>query len=200
MRKISYCASFSRKSEGPYVCNCKSGFSGHRCERISSSNYYSNDISAQPISAFVPAFSNGLQRPNSLSASQPSFLELPTLSHVSKAFHIELWFLCQRLNGLLLYNGQNSNGHGDFLSINLVGGHVQLRYDLGSGPANLTSKEKVAMNQWHSVKVTRNGPYGTLQLNTGQVVSGISPGSLDELNLALPLYLGGYRYSSIELL
>jgi hypothetical protein len=47
-----------------------------------------------------------------------------------------LWFLCQRLNGLLLYNGQNANGHGDFLSINLVGGHVQLRYDLGSGPAN----------------------------------------------------------------
>ena len=72
---------------------------------------------------------------------QPSFLELPTLSHVSKAFHIELWFLCQRLNGLLLYNGQNSNGHGDFLSINLVGGRVQLRYDLGSGPANLTTKE-----------------------------------------------------------
>ena len=58
------------KSESPYVCNCKSGFNGHRCERISSSNYYSNDISAQPISAFVPAFSNGLQRPNSLSASQ----------------------------------------------------------------------------------------------------------------------------------
>ena len=78
---------------------------------------------------------------NALLYFQPSFLELPTLSHVSKAFHIELWFLCQRLNGLLLYNGQNSNGHGDFLSINLVGGHVQLRYDLGSGPANLTTKE-----------------------------------------------------------
>jgi hypothetical protein len=31
-----------------------------------------------------------------------------------------LWFLCQRLNGLLLYNGQNANGHGDFLSINLL--------------------------------------------------------------------------------
>ena len=64
------------KSESPYVCNCKSGFNGHRCERISSSNYYSNDISAQPISAFVPAFSNGLQRPNSLSASQVKTLVL----------------------------------------------------------------------------------------------------------------------------
>ena len=26
-------------------------------------------------------------------AFSPSFLELPTLSHVSKAFHIEIWFL-----------------------------------------------------------------------------------------------------------
>ena len=61
--------------------------------------------------------------------------------------------------------------------------------------ANLTSPEPVEFNQWHSVKVTRNGPYGTLQLNTGQVVSGMSPGSLTELNLELPLYLGGYRFA-----
>ena len=66
---------------------------------------------------------------------------------------------------------------------------------MGSGVANLTSPEKVEFNQWHSVKVTRNGPYGTLQLNTGQVVSGMSPGSLTELNLELPLYLGGYRFA-----
>ena len=107
--------------------------------------------------------------------------------------------MCQRPNGLILYNGQNSNGNGDFLSINLVNGHVQLRYDLGSGTANLTSPEKVACklqapSAWHSVKVTRNGPYGTLQLNTGQVVSAMSPGALTELNLELPLYLGGYRW------
>ena len=70
-----------------------------------------------------------------------------------------------------------------------------MRYDLGSGVANLTSPEPVEFNQWHSVKVTRNGPYGTLQLNTGQVVSGMSPGSLTELNLELPLYLGGYRFA-----
>jgi hypothetical protein len=152
----------------------------------------SNDISTLPLSAYVPSFSNG-HRPAPLSASQPSFLELPTISHVGKAFHIEVWFLCHRPNGLLLYNGQNSNGNGDFLSINLVNGHVQLRYDLGSGMANLTSPERVTFGEWHSVKVTRNGPYGTLQLNTGSVVSDMSPGSLTELNLELPLYLGGYR-------
>ncbi len=140
----------------PYICHCPVGWAGSRCDSLSSSAHFSNDISPleKPLpSAFVPAFANGLQRPNSLSASQPSFLELPTLRHVGKAFHIELWFLCQRPNGLLLYNGQNSNGNGDFLSINLVNGHVQLRFDLGSGLLNLTSIEAVPLNQWHSVKV-----------------------------------------------
>ena len=45
------------------------------------------------------------------------------------------------------------------------------------------------------MKVTRNGPHGTLQLNTGQVISGASTGALQELNLNLPLYLGGYRFA-----
>lgn len=42
----------------------------------------------------------GWQQPQSMehpfhqsSASTPSFLELPTLKHVSKAFHIEVWFM-----------------------------------------------------------------------------------------------------------
>ena len=158
----------------------------------------SNDISVQPLSAFVPAFSNGkIPNPSSSSSSSasqsPSFLELPTLNHVGKAFHIEIWFLCQQPNGLILYNGQNTNGNGDFLSINLVEGHVQLRYDLGSGFANLTSPEKVTMGEWQSLKITRNQKFGTLQLNTGQMVTGLSPGSLTELNLELPLYLGGYK-------
>lgn len=188
----------------PYRCDCRSGYSGDRCDQMVGSaldqapglkrEQQRVASSVTPTSSYVPAFSNG-HRPAPLSASQPSFLELPTLRHVSKAFHIEVWFLTHRPNGMILYNGQNSNGNGDFLSINLVGGHVQLRYDLGSGVANLTSREKVRLDDWHSVKVTRNGPHGTLQLNTGEVVSGMSHGPLTELNLELPLYLGGYRFA-----
>ena len=111
---------YTIQDTAPYKCNCPSGFVGQRCEQILSLNEkVSNDISTDPTSAFVPAFTNEY-RPNSISASQPSFLELPTLSHVSKAFHIEVWFLAKRGNGLILYNGQNSNGNRDFLAINLV--------------------------------------------------------------------------------
>ena len=66
---------------------------------------------------------------------------------------------------MLLYNGQTSNGNGDFVSLNLVGGHLQFRYDLGSGMANITSGPGlVETDKWHRVKITRNGPHGTLQV------------------------------------
>jgi hypothetical protein len=36
---------------------------------------------------------------------------------------------------------------------------------------------------------------GTIQLDSGKIVSGSSQTSLTELNLELPLYLGGYRFA-----
>jgi len=41
-------------------------------------------------------------------------------------------------DGLLLYNGFSADGGGDFLSIQLRNGSVEIRYDLGTGPAVLT--------------------------------------------------------------
>jgi len=71
--------------------------------------------------------------------------------------------------------------------------HRNYRYDLGSGASNLTTSEKVDLNQWNFVRITRNGQKGTLQLNEGPVVKGSSPGSQSELNLKMPLLIGGFR-------
>ena len=107
---------------------------------------------------------------------------------------------------MILYNGQTSNGNGDFISVNLINGRVQYSYDLGSGVANLTSggeenlvqnnptKYPITLNEWHSIKITRNGPHGTLQVDDGPVISGSSKAPLTELNLGTSLYLGGFRY------
>lgn len=67
-----------------------------------------------------------------------TYLELPTLPNVGQEFVIELWFLSRSREGVLLYNGQESLGRGDFVALNLVGGKVQFLYDLGSGMANIT--------------------------------------------------------------
>lgn len=72
---------------------------------------------------------------------------------------------------------------------------MQFRFDLGNGATSLTSPSKVATNEWHKVKVTRHGLHGTIQVDDGPVVEGAADadGALTELNLKLPLYLGGYR-------
>lgn len=67
-----------------------------------------------------------------------SYIELPTLQNVGQSLSLEVWFLTRDENGLLLYSGQSKNGRGDYVSLNLVDGHVQFKFDLGSGPANIT--------------------------------------------------------------
>ncbi len=67
-----------------------------------------------------------------------SYIKFPCLENVRRGFSIEIWFSANSLNGVLLYNGQLHNRRGDFISVNLVNGHVQFRYDLGSGMANIT--------------------------------------------------------------
>ena len=113
---------------------------------------------------------------------------------------------------MILYNGQTSNGNGDFISVNLINGRVQYCYDLGSGVANLTSggeanlvqnnptKYPITLNEWHSIKITRNGPHGTLQVDDGPVVSGSSKAPLSELNLGTSLFLGGFQYDFLNIL
>lgn len=66
------------------------------------------------------------------------FIRLPRLEGVKKTFSIEVYFMPKAANGLILYNGQMKNGRGDFISLNLARGHLQFRYNLGSGIANLT--------------------------------------------------------------
>lgn len=67
-----------------------------------------------------------------------SYIELPPLEGLGKAFRFEIWFLTNRLSGMLLYTGQSTKAKGDFISINLVNGYLQFRYNLGSGIANIT--------------------------------------------------------------
>lgn len=86
----------------------------------------STTVDAELHEVFVPEF-NG-----------DSYLELPKLEGVGRAFSLEVWFKSREPDGLLLYNGQLTNGKGDFICIHLINGHVQFRFDLGSGAANLT--------------------------------------------------------------
>ncbi|XP_033609084.1 agrin isoform X4 [Cryptotermes secundus] len=155
--------------QGGFICMCPPGRKGKLCQ----------DLDAELHEVFIPEF-NG-----------DSYLELPRLEGVGRAFSLEVWFLSREPDGILLYNGQLTNGKGDFISVHLVNGYIQFQFDLGSGAANLTSPEPILLGQWHAVKVSRLNQEGVLQLDGGPPTKGTSGPPLNELNLELPLYIGG---------
>ncbi|XP_058793471.1 agrin-like isoform X2 [Phymastichus coffea] len=158
--------------EGGYVCKCPPGRTGMHCEILD----------AELTEFLIPEMKGD------------GFIELPSLEGVAKTFSIELWFLTRSTEGLLLYNGQLNNGRGDFISLNLVQGKLQFRFNLGSGIANITSPDIVMLDTWHSVRISRLGREGLLRLDNGTVARGFSGSPLTELNLELPLYIGGVKH------
>lgn len=49
----------------------------------------------------------------------------------------------------------------------------------------------MSVGSWHSIKVSRLDRDGTLQVDEGPISLGSSGPPLNELNLELPLYVGG---------
>ncbi|OWF54066.1 chondroitin sulfate proteoglycan 4-like [Mizuhopecten yessoensis] len=117
-----------------------------------------------------------------------SHVSLP-FSDASSSTAIQLRFKTRRQDGLLLL----AAGAIDYFSVSLNGGVVQLRADFGSGEVVLNSSPDVRLSdgRWHQVSITRNNAVNTLQVDTGNKLSAVSPGQLFELNIQNAIYLGG---------
>ncbi|NXO97466.1 AGRIN protein, partial [Certhia brachydactyla] len=160
------------------LCACPMGREGDFCERVTEQD--------QTV-PFLPEF-NGF-----------SYLELNGLQSfvpdLQNKMSMEVVFLARKPSGMIFYNGQKSDGRGDFVSLSLHDGHLEYRYDLGKGPALLRSRDPVPLDTWLSVQLERNGRKGVLRLSDGQRVTGESPKSRKVphmvLNLKEPFYVGG---------
>ncbi|KAI1290249.1 Pikachurin [Halotydeus destructor] len=100
-------------------------------------------------------------------------------------------FKPRALNGLLLYKGHRMNGGGDFVSINLIDGYVEFRFDPGNGPAVIKSLEPVKLNRWHKLTASRTSRLGTLLVDDQPEVGGYALGAFNQLSLPLNLFVGG---------
>uniref|UniRef100_A0A665WX47 Agrin n=1 Tax=Echeneis naucrates TaxID=173247 RepID=A0A665WX47_ECHNA len=158
--------------EGGYKCECPMGREGKHCERV-----------AQRRGAYMPLF-NG-----------DSYLEL-------KGLHLYGHDLRQKLsmtvvlkandsNGLIFYNGQKSDGKGDFISLSLNNGILEFRYDLGKGPATIRSKEPIQLNVWNTINLERSNRKGEIMVNKKNPVRGEAPNLHVDLNLKESLFVGG---------
>ncbi|XP_006886016.1 PREDICTED: LOW QUALITY PROTEIN: agrin [Elephantulus edwardii] len=161
-------------SEGRAKCECPVGRWGAFCQTVAEHE------GTLPLLADFNGF---------------SYLELKGLHtferDLGEKMALEVVFLARGPNGLLLYNGQKTDGRGDFVSLALHGRHLEFRYDLGKGAAVIRSKEPVALGTWTRVSLERSGRKGALRVGDGPRVLGESPVPHTVLNLKEPLYVGG---------
>ncbi|CAG2107760.1 unnamed protein product [Medioppia subpectinata] len=121
-----------------------------------------------------------------------SYLQFPGLGRTFLSF-IEVKIVLKPIspNGLFLYNGNRMDGSGDFVLLNLIHGFVEFRFDLGSGPAVIRSRHPIAMNEWHTIVISRTGRQGILQVNDETPVTAHSYGAFSQMSLSLNLFVGG---------
>lgn len=135
-----------------------------------------------------------------------------------KAYHklnIDVQFKTFSENGILLYDQQNADGTGDFVSLALVNGYIEFRYlsqvtfnysfskthflsfyftsnryNLGDGIVVLTSLEKMSLNEYHTISAKRYHRDGILSVDDMEDVVGQSIGSLKALDLLEDTFVG----------
>ena len=117
-----------------------------------------------------------------------SYMSYPTIRDAYKTFDIEISFKPQTTDGLILYNGQLDDGTGDFISFGLRNRRAELRLDVGSGPAIITT-DPLELDQWHTVTIKRDGKDASLFVG-GHEYKSQAPGSFIGLDLTENMYLG----------
>ncbi|XP_065349469.1 basement membrane-specific heparan sulfate proteoglycan core protein isoform X2 [Cloeon dipterum] len=141
------------------------------------------------VTGLVPYFG---QSPN-------SYLALPTLQNAYSSFAIEISFKPESPNGIILYNGQQLGGSGDFFSFGLSNGVPEFRFFTGQSPVIVQGKQQLKMGAWHTVKISRINKDGTMIVNGNETYAGIDTGRFQGLDLQDSLYLGGVPdYNNIQ--
>ncbi|XP_028266804.1 agrin isoform X2 [Parambassis ranga] len=166
--------------EGGYKCECPMGREGRHCEKV-----------AERKGPYMPLF-NG-----------DSYLELKGLHlyrhDLRQKVSMTVVLMANDSNGLIFYNGQKSDGKGDFISLSLKDGILEFRYDLGKGPATIRSKEPIQLNVWNTINLERSSRKGEIMVNKKDPVRGEAPNMHVDLNLKESLLVGGARdYSRLS--
>uniref|UniRef100_A0AAA9S607 Pikachurin n=2 Tax=Bos taurus TaxID=9913 RepID=A0AAA9S607_BOVIN len=151
-----------------YICLCPLGFRGRHCE--------------DAFTLTIPQFKESLRS----YAATPWPLEP---RHYLSFMEFEVTFRPDSEDGVLLYS--YDTGSKDFLSINMAGGHVEFRFDCGSGTGVLRSEEPLTLGHWHELRVSRTAKNGILQVDKQKAVEGMAEGGFTQIKCNSDIFIGG---------
>uniref|UniRef100_H2Z5C7 Agrin n=1 Tax=Ciona savignyi TaxID=51511 RepID=H2Z5C7_CIOSA len=154
-----------------YICICSPNFTGNNCE---------DGDDEQATAVYFDGSTRVMYR-NAIKA----------ISRSGSHNKYELVFRTKARHGLLLIAGKAVSG-GDYIAVAVNDGKIHLRFDLGSGPAHIKSKQRINNNKWTTVKIERFE--GSLQVNNGLVQTATALGRSTQLNSDGMLWLGGIDY------
>ncbi|KAI1897143.1 hypothetical protein AGOR_G00080150 [Albula goreensis] len=127
-----------------------------------------------------------------------SYLTLPTIKNSYKAFNIKITFRPDNADGMIIYNGQKRTTGADFISLGLVSGRPEFRFDVGSGMATIRYPTPIKLGEFHTVELSRNHTLGSIVVDGDAPINGSSQGKFQGLDLNEELFVGGYpNYSTI---
>ncbi|XP_064153393.1 pikachurin isoform X3 [Anguilla rostrata] len=158
---------FAHRADG-YICLCPLGFRGTHCQ--------------ESFLLSLPSFNETLRSYASAPWPQSSRQYLSFME-------FEVTFRPAAPDGTLLYSEDTDSR--DFLSIALAAGHLEFRFDCGTGPALIRSEEPVSVGAWHELRVSRTAKNGILQVDNQRPVESMAEGAFTQIKCNTPLYIGG---------
>ncbi|KAG7221680.1 hypothetical protein INR49_000047, partial [Caranx melampygus] len=84
--------------------------------------------------------------------------------------------------------GHHGRGQ-DFISLGLQNGHLVFSYQLGSGEAQILSRQAINDGKWHKITAVRSGRDGYIQVDGGAALHGQSKGKSSMVNTKGSIYL-----------
>ena len=185
------------------VCQCKNGFAGKMCEMIL------NECHREPCPSFKtcvpdssPAgyscqcppglggthcsinLSNCKERKcsvvNPLTFAGRSYAQYTLKRSVERHLSLSLGFRTRYKVATIMH----AEGQVDYSIMEIVDGHLQYRFNFGSGEGLVRLADKVVSDgEWHEVKLERHGNSAEISVDSKWRTHGAAPGHNDVLNL-----------------